>query len=66
MAKLPRDPITGRMLPLKGTEFEHKKKKTPTVQNVKQAYIAGLNDQGGIERRPSVLADRYLKKQGFI
>lgn len=66
MIKLPRDPLTGRMLPLKGTEFERKKVKPISVNDLRDAYIAGFNDQGGVERRPQVKADRYLKQQGFL
>lgn len=42
------------------------KKPNDEVKKIRDAYIAGLNSRGHIEVRPSVLADRYLKHQGYL
>lgn len=54
----PRDKKTGRFLKYK--------KPSDEVEKIRAAYIAGLSGRGHVEMRPSVLADRYLKSQGYL
>lgn len=49
----------------KGRFVKYKKPSTE-VEKIREAFIAGFNDQGGIERRPGVKADKYLKLKGYI
>jgi len=53
---------------IKGNSFRFNAKEKPfnDIGKIRDAFIAGLNCQGFIEKRPSVLADRYLKQQGFL
>jgi len=53
----------GRFLPGNKWRFNH----APAIDidKIRQAYIAGLNDQGGVSR-PSQKAELYLKSQGLI
>lgn len=41
------------------------KKPSDEVEKIRAAYIAGLSSRGHVEMRPSVLANRYLKSQGY-
>ena len=53
----------GRFMP--GNKFRFNHKPAIDIDKIRNAYIAGLNDQGGV-RRPSQKVEQYLKSQGFI
>jgi|APLak6261660231_1056022.scaffolds.fasta_scaffold00088_30 hypothetical protein len=62
---IPRDQ-SGRFRTWKGTAWEKFYKKKVGIDDVRNAYIAGLNDHSGLAILPSVKANRYLKNLGII
>jgi len=56
----------GRFIKGNAYRFNAKEKPLNEIQKIRDAFIAGLNSQGFIEKRPSVLADRYLKQQKLL
>ena len=55
----------GRFLPGNKWRFKAYKKPSDHVEKIRSAVIYGLN-YSGVEKRPSVISDRYLKQQGLI
>jgi len=56
----------GQFIKENSYRFNDKQKRINEIQKIRDAFIAGLNSQGFIEKRPSVLADRYLKQQKLL
>ena len=58
----------GNALGAKDKKGRFLKYKNPSdeVEKIRAAFIAGINGRGHVEVRPSVLADRYMKQQGYL
>jgi hypothetical protein len=62
-----RDKKTGRWLRYSETNLNDKQgKKIYTLNDIREAYIAGYNNKGGIDTRPSIKAERYLKENNYL